>query len=127
MPRIILTEEEYAELVQFAHQRNLNPREAILSIVRAEKTTTLRSEQGSASAGSQSSGEVQEDHEAEGGLITHHGTPLKPSRSNSDGYRHMGTLGDSVTRIVPPVVGAPNLQDEDEGDDDFASHGQTPG
>ena len=35
MPRIILTEEEYAELKQFASDRNLNPKEAVLAFVRA--------------------------------------------------------------------------------------------
>lgn len=35
MPRIILTEEEYAELKQFASERNLNPKEALLAFVRA--------------------------------------------------------------------------------------------
>jgi hypothetical protein len=33
--RIILTEEEYAEVDQFARERNLNPKEAILAFVRA--------------------------------------------------------------------------------------------
>ncbi len=35
MPRIILTDEEYAELVQFGRERNLNPKEALLAFVRA--------------------------------------------------------------------------------------------
>ena len=35
MPRIYLTEEEYAEVTQFARERNLNPKEAVLAFVKA--------------------------------------------------------------------------------------------
>lgn len=35
MPRIYLTEEEYAEVTRFARERNMNPKEAVLAFVRA--------------------------------------------------------------------------------------------